>query len=569
MSQFAGPPPSPPHSSSPALHNPQPAASRHNFADISQDSAAPPRSHTERLPSRPMSMVQTYQPRLMDVAHDTLPELQPIFSFLNSHSNKLYQEGYFLKLNDLDSSGRPNADRAWSECFAQLVGTVLSLWDAAALDAAGQDGEVVPTFINLTDASIKMIETLPTRLQDAQPLQNVLSISTAGKNRYLLHFNSDQSLTQWTAGIRLAMFEHATLQEAYTGSLIAGKGKMLNGIKNIMERSRFKSEDWTRVRFGAGTPWRRCWCVITPPDEKLYQKQEKEAKKRSIYDREKSVIKGDIKFYTSKKTKKTKPVATITNAYSAYAIYPQSKPLIDQSTLVKVEGSITIHSQPPSTTEGFVFVMPEIHAAVSGFETMLRWILPVFDTFNLYGRPQKLIADTLDVRSLMFAMPRERRYGYLEILDVTGLILTKDSQLWEEAEWRKRLKELTSKRITALTPGGARRNNKGGNGPGNRASLPSGNGGFTFDDGASERSLSSVRFNVQPSISQGDASHMPPQIPAPLPPTMKPFQFPHQRSVSESNGIDRYSSHGIIDYGGPQALEYQPVMASFTDKRPT
>lgn len=45
----------------------------------------------------------------------------------------------------------------WNECFAQLVGTVLSLWDAAQLDAAGEDGEVVPTFINLTDASIKMV----------------------------------------------------------------------------------------------------------------------------------------------------------------------------------------------------------------------------------------------------------------------------------------------------------------------------------------------------------------------------------------------------------------------------
>ena len=58
---------------------------------------------------------------------------------------------------DSETDGRPNADRTWTECFAQLVGTVLSLWDAAALDAAGQDGEVVPTFVNLTDASIKMV----------------------------------------------------------------------------------------------------------------------------------------------------------------------------------------------------------------------------------------------------------------------------------------------------------------------------------------------------------------------------------------------------------------------------
>jgi len=34
---------------------------------------------------------------------------------------------------------------------------VLSLWDAAALDAAGEEGEVLPTFINLSDASIKMV----------------------------------------------------------------------------------------------------------------------------------------------------------------------------------------------------------------------------------------------------------------------------------------------------------------------------------------------------------------------------------------------------------------------------
>lgn len=45
------------------------------------------------------------------------------------------------------------------ECFAQLVGTVLALWDAAALDAAGDDGEVAPTFINLSDASIKIVRT--------------------------------------------------------------------------------------------------------------------------------------------------------------------------------------------------------------------------------------------------------------------------------------------------------------------------------------------------------------------------------------------------------------------------
>jgi CCR4-NOT transcriptional complex subunit CAF120 len=126
-------------------------------------------------------MIGGYQPPMMEIAEDTIPELLPIFTFLNSHSNKLYQEGYFLKLDDLDirecpglsafyllpqlmvlfADGRPNRDRTWTECFAQLVGTVLSLWDAAELDEAGQDGEVVPKFMNLADASIKMVCSPP------------------------------------------------------------------------------------------------------------------------------------------------------------------------------------------------------------------------------------------------------------------------------------------------------------------------------------------------------------------------------------------------------------------------
>lgn len=54
------------------------------------------------------------------------------------------------------ADGRPCADRQWVECYAQLIGTVLSLWDAAALDAAG-GAEVPANFINLADGSIKMV----------------------------------------------------------------------------------------------------------------------------------------------------------------------------------------------------------------------------------------------------------------------------------------------------------------------------------------------------------------------------------------------------------------------------
>ncbi|KAI1958202.1 hypothetical protein LOZ58_005317 [Ophidiomyces ophidiicola] len=420
-------------------------------APLSQDAPSTLKK-PDRASSRPVSTL-LYQQQLLptDVVENPLPELEPIFSYLNSQSGKLYYEGYFFKLNDLDNYGRPCQDRKWTEHFAQLVGTVISLWDPAALDAADPDVDVIPTFINLADASIKMIESLPTRNQDSTPLQNVLSISTAGKNRYLLHFNSLNALTQWTAAIRLTMFENTLLQESYTGALIAGKGKTLNGIKTILEKTTFKYEDWVRVRFGPGTPWRRCWCVVSQADEKDVQKHRKMQKKKSTYERPFTPPKGNIKFYTSKKTKKIKPVATITDAFSAFAIYPQSRSLVDQSTLVKVEGHIIIHSEPETVAEGFVFVLPELHAAVSGFETMLRWLFPVFDAFQLYGRPARLLADTVSTQSLMFAMPASRRNSYLDTLDVAALIHTDGSRAWNERDWRKQMKDATSRRMTSTS----------------------------------------------------------------------------------------------------------------------
>ncbi|KAG8527069.1 uncharacterized protein KY384_008498 [Bacidia gigantensis] len=495
-------------------------SSPQHTAAPSRDSP-PPRTRTERASSRPMSMVQTYQPPLMEVGQDTVPELQPIFTFLNSHANKLYQEGYFLKLNDLDT---------------------------------------------------RKIETLPTRSSDVQPLQNVLSISTAGKNRYLFHFNSLHSLTQWTAAIRLAMYENATLQEAYTGSLIAGKGKLLNNIKVIMEKTKFKNEDWTRVRFGAGTPWRRCWCVISPPDEKEVSKQQKRLKK-SAYERSQP-LKGTIKFYDTKKTKKATPIATINEAYSAYAIYPQSKPLIDQSTLIKVEGIITIHSTPDITTEGFIFVMPEVHPAVSGFEMMLRFLFPTYDIFALYGRPNRLIADTLDPRSLMFALPQERRYGYLEILDVASLIHEKGSQAWAEKEWRKKMKDLTSARMTRMTTNGRPRS-RASSYRDYRNSLPPSRGiAIRYEDGASIKSTPSLRDDVPP---------MPPPHTNSAPPNGEPFEPPqpltprrpqpqHQRSFSQeypaSEPRYRRSQRQRDDQSyTPSRLSYEQSRPSYEGQR--
>jgi len=80
-----------------------PQRAQHHPSNIRESPQLRERVEGNRVSSRPMSMVQTYQPPLMELTQDTLPELQPIFTYLNSHGNKLYQEGYFLKLDDQNS----------------------------------------------------------------------------------------------------------------------------------------------------------------------------------------------------------------------------------------------------------------------------------------------------------------------------------------------------------------------------------------------------------------------------------------------------------------------------------
>ncbi|RSL55751.1 hypothetical protein CEP53_006987, partial [Fusarium sp. AF-6] len=124
MSQFSAGTKTPPPSSSPPSGSPyghrkttsvtEPFPDHRVSNDISRPTTPPSRPDygtpvsgspidtppRRRSSSRPPSMVLAHQPPIMDITEDTIPELQPIFSFLNSHSNKLYQEGYFLKLDD-------------------------------------------------------------------------------------------------------------------------------------------------------------------------------------------------------------------------------------------------------------------------------------------------------------------------------------------------------------------------------------------------------------------------------------------------------------------------------------
>lgn len=397
--------------------------------------------------------------------------------------------------------GKPAPDQEWYEFFAQLNGTILSLWDAAAADEAAFMGgqSVMPQFINITDSII----TSPSAQEQADH-QNVLAINTAGSNKYLFEFQNPNVLKRWSAAFRIAVYERVSLQECYTAALIA-RSRTAPNVRRLFSTyhgalgSKGKYSGWVRVRFSWSIKWQRCWAVVSDTPSSWSSGSGHAIHERLIhkFSSKQQSLRGEIRFYDSRRDPKNKPIAILSNVYSAFAVYPEKSFLVDQSTMIKVEGSL--HAPKGSFLRGdqykdaFVLLMPEEMPTLASnssspnsspivgsnastfaptarsrfstasflavlnnsshkpsssatFESMLTWLVAFYDAFSLYGRPDKLITDSSHKNSMIFAMPSSLEESYLDVEEVF-LTLADQGQLetntYSSQEWRARMKELT------------------------------------------------------------------------------------------------------------------------------
>ncbi|KAI5963803.1 uncharacterized protein KGF55_002683 [Candida pseudojiufengensis] len=370
------------------------------------------------------------------------PELIPIVTLLSSQSHRRYTEGIFMLYYDLNGDGKP-ADREWKEIYGILTGCQLAYWDAANLAQFKNNPDALlefsakPNYINFTDSIYNAMKSLPAAKQN---LDNVIIVSTTLKNRYILQFKSYRDLTQWYSALRLSNYEYKSLQEAYTGALLSARGSRLSDIKTILAEKRFDHEDWVSIRYGSGMAWKRCYAVIEPSVTK-----------------KKTFIPGRILIFENEQKKKKQLMAVITNASAVSAVYPQSHLLIDHSTMLKMEGYINFTSPSLSTkiskksAEDFrqtsIFIMPEQHSAVPGFDTLIRFLIPLLDSFGLYGRPKRLKANRNDIDSLLFGLPTLPRVHYLELQDILQLITREDFLNWDLKTWNEQIQSLLKSKI--------------------------------------------------------------------------------------------------------------------------
>lgn len=403
-----------------------PASEHPNFPENHRRSCGSRLSSIPKMAMKSMLATPDFPKLASDTDRDSLPnEMIPVLTLLASHGNRIYEEGYFMILAELNNEGEPIHDRKWTEVFGTLQGTVITMWDAAQLDS----GKYETTFINIADGYMRSMESL------SQDLQNVIVLSTTMKNRFLLQFETKKLFSEWTAALRLAAFERTSLQEAYTGALLSSKGSQLHGIRAMLMESRYKTELWCNVRFGVGMPWKRVWMVITPHSA---IKEKKDRKKRGTL--------GKIELFSDPKHKKKRPLAVVHEAFTAFAVFPEKAVLVNVSSLIKLECYVEFDGDT-EVRESSIFMIPEQHPGVQGFETLIRTLIPIYDVYELYGRPKRLNADKNDLNSLLFGMPSLPRAYYLDVIDVFMLTALPDSASWATNDWNSRLKELIASKM--------------------------------------------------------------------------------------------------------------------------
>ncbi|KAF9525646.1 hypothetical protein CPB83DRAFT_859099 [Crepidotus variabilis] len=368
----------------------------------------------------------TSQPPTAPALH---PEIRSVVQLTIALAHKVYFSGPLVRRYErLPDGSKPHKDDGWTEVWAQLGGTTMSIWDMKEIQEASKQGkEVPPSYINVTDAFFQVLGsvTVPaTATTPAKRYSNVLTLNNAGSNLYLFSCPTTPALLSWAAALRLASWEKSRLEEIYTAHLIRIT-LSARDVPTTLVRGRM--EGWARVRIAGQTDWKRVWLSVQAGADLAAEPRRshespsghhntiKKNRVSALFSREPNSPGGAplpakpmVFMFSSPKPKdRKKPLVTLANLSQAFGVYPERPELISKSTLIKLEGTFGDEEMCGSlrTREGWALVMPELEASIGQAAEMLKWVVALHDSFELYGRPEAWTWDPRDPNSLMFGYP--------------------------------------------------------------------------------------------------------------------------------------------------------------------
>ncbi|KAH9442283.1 hypothetical protein Pst134EB_028537 [Puccinia striiformis f. sp. tritici] len=292
-----------------------------------------------------------------------------------------YHEGYIFRRTILlpDGSAPKQTDHntVWAKYYVQIAGTTMSCWDANEIEMAAQEGrQVAPTYTNITDARVQLPQSDSSNYQHLNPpTPYTFFLNNAGRNKFGFACLDQHSLHAWVSAIRLSCWERSRLFEIYTGTLLGIRFFINLDLPPPNE----KTEGYLTIRLPNNTEWNKVWCVLVRDRSMIsltggsgaqgsISYQNKWNRRGSLFNLaglvnktqhtppSSSVTSNDseaeagLLFYPKKGAKK--PIGILTNINFAAAVYPESRALIDSSTMFKLEGRFeNLALTPPSSNE--------------------------------------------------------------------------------------------------------------------------------------------------------------------------------------------------------------------------
>ncbi|KAI9308558.1 hypothetical protein BJ944DRAFT_227643 [Cunninghamella echinulata] len=354
---------------------------------------------------RPPQFIKPASQPAMNAIENLPADIQAIQYMYDKYTEKNYMEGYLAKYNDLTVDGSPYGADKWTTWYVELCGPVLTMWDAETPTTVNEEGEtapVIPQYINLADANVY--------ISDEQ--NGVFALNSAGSNRFLFQpvENAPFQSLLWVSAIRLSCFEWSRIHQIYTKKFT----QRYNNEVVAVTKPNPKMEGYIQVRLPGETGWQKYWAIVSDRrDEK------------TLFGKKKVPTQAQLVFYENKKQKQ--PIFTITNIVNTYTLYPESPQLIDIATILKVEGSSSSgkydHQQENNNTEtSSALIM------TSSRNELIQWLVAIFDSFKLYGRPDTFFDDIYNVNALNFGdMNNIDSRLFLELGDIQHINNTQDS----------------------------------------------------------------------------------------------------------------------------------------------
>ncbi|GMM30940.1 Tph3 protein [Martiniozyma asiatica (nom. inval.)] len=427
---------------------------------------AKPKPVTSTIPSPP------------ETPPDRGSELLPIATLLAKQQSRIYYTGIVSCSQNYFST----ESLSWETSNVSLIGSTIKI-------------ESPSTFINVSDCQLTHSDSDLT-----------ITITITDQSHIMFQFNKIESLQSFFSALILSKFEYSQLQKAYTGALLSSKAIHFSDVRILLDpNNRHTKEEWCVIRLPyLNDKWIRIFVVVKSTKVELYTNSNKQKKNLLGYCKE---AKGVWNIYSGLEQVDENSLIRVFgdwvidfNLLEQVLLPPQerrrsgslSKRLSMQSMrssksqdstlstnlsttsnsvkkhrrLTSIDTSISQNSQSTTQTSNSIskkiadretkltsllYLIPESHPGVKPVEICIRLLIPLMNTFGLYGRPKKFVSSRDEKESLLFGLPQLPRTNYLQLESVNELVAlnwqSASTEDWGISDWLEVVNELLGRMI--------------------------------------------------------------------------------------------------------------------------